>query len=168
MSYIMTRSALVHWGHNPPPNVAYVCGDRPGERRIITWGDVMETRRKRQASRLELIRRTERWEAYRVWVAYFDITLMGGWQAFIDNERTRHGYGTWIDRDRQHLRQPLMDAFPLVLPLGSERDNWAAWKAEFAKQYQRGSQDKHPRGCAFVWWNERNSPRPVQARSVAC
>lgn len=157
----MNRKALEFYGHNPAPGVAFVCGDRPGERRIVTWDDVMETRRKRQAVRLEHKLSHHPTRAYRVWVAYFDMTLMGGWQAFIENHRTMHGYGGWIDRDRRQLMGPLMKAFPLVLPLGSERDQWERWKPEFAKQYQRGRQDRRPRGCSFVWWDERHDPIPA-------
>lgn len=161
----MNRKALVHWGHNPGPDVAFVHGDRPGERITTTWAQVMEARRKRQAQRLELIRRSQPWQAYRVWVAYYDMTLMGGWQAFIENHRTMHYYGGWIDRDRRWLKPLLMQTFPLILPLGSEAEQWALWKTAFARQYQRGTHDGRPRGSAFVWWNGRQDPpRTVSAR----
>jgi hypothetical protein len=160
----MNRKAMEFWGKNPAPNVAAMVSDYPGHYRLITWGDVMENRRKRQAEQLLRIRALEsaRQEFYRVWVAYFDQSLMGGWQAFIDSRRTFNHYGNWIDRDRRWLKPMLMEAFPLLLPLGSEHERWEAWKPEFAAQYSRGQQDGRPRGCCFVRWNGKDVPDPIE------
>jgi hypothetical protein len=155
---IIMRSALVHWGHNPPADLALIEEDYRG-RRIITWEDVMRERRERQ--RRELANRRcvvgdGIWRAARVLVAYFDQNLMGGWQAFIDDLNGQH----WIDRDQQHLIPKLVSSFPLTGQLFPMKDKWGGswgeWKIAFAKQYQRGKQAGKPRGSNAVWWNNRD------------
>lgn len=59
MTTIITRSALVFWGRNPAPDVAYVVDGR-----IITWGEVMDTRRKNQRERLRRKRHVDEWRAH--------------------------------------------------------------------------------------------------------
>jgi hypothetical protein len=161
---IITRSALVYWGHNPAPNVAYIVSDHTRERRVVTWADVMEARRKRQDEQLTRKRHVMTWRAYKLWVAYFDQELMGGWHAFLEDYRGAD-YRIWIDRDRRWLEPMLMKAFPLVLPLGSEREQWQLWKLAFAKQFRRRTHDRKPLVVSIVWWNERESPRPVGERA---
>ena len=112
----------------------------------------MENRRKRQAARLELIRRTVPRRAYRFSVRYFDMPLMGGWQSALDDWRGQP-YGIWPDRDLRWFRPMIMAAIPLgLLPLGSENDQWAAWKVEFANRFKRRMRDGHPMGVAYIWW----------------
>lgn len=150
MGAIIFRSALVAWGRNPAPNLAYVLGEGPGRYRKVTWAEVMEARRKRQVDRLRNIRYVPEWRACRIHVAYFDQDLMGGWQAFITDWRGR-GWDTWIDRDARYEMPALMSLFPLVLRLGSEREQWERWKPVFASRYQRREQDGEPVGVATVW-----------------
>ncbi len=162
MSAIIMRSALVFHGHKPAPDVHSVVIDRRGgERRIVTWDDVMRDRRDRQARIIENKRRVHPWRAYRLWVAYFDQWLMGGWHAFLDDFRGNH-FGRWIERSPGPGTASLMRLFPAGLSLGdTDREKWERWKPAFAAQYQRGAQNGKPRGCVFLWWNERDEPRPV-------
>ena len=153
MTAYMTRSAMEYWGHNPAPDIAGCEIDHRG-RRLITWSDVMRHRREQMEWSLRHKRECAEWRAYKVWVAYFDMFIMGGWQAFIDRGRERE----WIDRDRRRLKPHLMRLFPLVLPLGSEGEQWSVWKQQFAKQFQRRRQDRRPLGVAYVLWDGKSQP----------
>ena len=126
----------------------------------VTWAEVLENRRIWQRERL---RRKREWcvnevRAYRISVAYFDQDLMGGWQAMIEDWRGR-GYSIWIDRDARRLEPHLMRLFPLILPVGSEHDQWQAWKPAFARQFERRRHDRQPQGVAYFWWDGRDSLR---------
>lgn len=160
MTTIITRSALVFHGHDPAPDVASIVVDHEG-RHVVTWSDVMAARRERQAAILQAKRAVREVRAHRVWVAYFDQPLMGGWQAFVEDFRGRYGvWRNWIDRDRRGLIPHLMRLFPLVLRLGRDEREWFDdWKAAFAAEYRAGSHDGRPRGCAFVWWDGRDDLR---------
>jgi hypothetical protein len=171
VSSIITRKALIAWSTifgnpvKPVPELAYIVTDYRG-RRIVTWSDVLDARRKRQQERLRLVRYTPEWRAYRVWVAYFDMPLMGGWQAFID--RGARQCGGWIDRDRSWLKPVLMRMFPLLLPLGTAGEQWEHWKITFAGRFERRRQDRRPVGVTYVWWNEHEEPQfspPALSRS---
>jgi hypothetical protein len=153
MTSIITRSALVFWGRNPAPDVASVVDGQ-----IITWGEVMDTRRKNQRERLRRKRHVDEWRAHKLWVAYFGQDLMGGWHAFVEDIRGRD-HRVWIDRDCRHLMPYLMKLFPLVLGLGSERDQWEMWKPEFAASFKRRRQHRQPLGVTALWWDRRHSPR---------
>lgn len=156
---IINRSALIAWGRqNIPADLAYIQIDHGRDsRQVVTWRDVMENRRKKQNERLRLIRHVNQWRACKLWVAYFDQWLMGGWHAFIDSYRgdERH---LWTRRGN-FITRGLMVEFPLVLPLGDEAQSFEAWKIEFAKRYQRGTHDGKPRGVAYVWWNGHDYPK---------
>lgn len=154
---IFTRSALEFHGHNPAPDVASVIVER-GIRRIVTWAEVMDARRKWQCELLNRKRFTLEWRAYKLWVGYFDQALMGGWQAHLEDFRGA-GYREWIDRDRSWLKPMLMKAFPLVLDLGTEQYQWGLWKVAFAKRFERRKHDRRPLGVAYLWWNGRDCPR---------
>lgn len=155
------RSALVYWGRKNIPSDLHSVVDG----RVVTWDEVMAARRARQVDRLwtkrEWLVRPLR--AWKVWVAYYDMPLMGGWQAFIEHYRPGFGFGlVWIDRDRRWLKEILMKAFPLVLPLGKDWEQWEEWKIAFAKEFQRRRHDKRPLGVAYVWWDGRDEFKPIQ------
>ena len=164
---VMNRKAVEFWGQKPaPPDLAYIQFDHAHRRRVVTWAEVMQHRRERQREHLDLIRRTANVRAHKLWVAYFDQSLMGGWQAMIEDYRGR-GFDVWIDRDCRRLMLPLMELFPLVLPSGSERERWERWKPEFARQYERRKQDRRPLGVTYVWWDRHGvqfvaSPLPAR------
>lgn len=135
---------------------------------MVTWPEVMDRRRKRQTERLDLIRRTESRRAWRLSVRYYDMTIMGGWQSHLDDWRGQ-SYGVWIDRDRSWLKPMLMQAIPLgLLPLGSEGDQWASWKVEFAHQFKRRMKDGRPMGVAYLWWNGHDRPELVKPARLRC
>lgn len=158
---IFTRSALVFWGHNPAPDVARVEIDWRGERRVVTWADVMHERREWQRRILERKRYVEPWRAHKLWVAYFDQNLFGGWQAFLEDFRGRNGR-RWIDRDAPGLQKTLMELFPMSLPFGDAREQWEGWKPLFAHRFKRRMQDHKPLGVAYVWVR-RSDVRKVEA-----
>lgn len=161
MASLTTRSALVAWGcTNIRPDLAYVVSDERGDRRVVTWAEVIEARRERQKRHLELIRQTIPRRAYRFSVRYFDMPLMGGWQSALDDWRG-HSYGTWPDRDLRWFKPMIMSAIPLgLLPLGSEGDQWAAWKIEFAHRFKRRIKDRRPMGVAYIWWRGGSNDQP--------
>jgi len=145
MTAIIHRSALVFHGHNPASNVAYIIVDHPGaERRVVTWEDVMRKRREHQDLILKRRRHVESWRAIRLSVSFFDMNLMGGWQAFLDGiDYHQH---VWIDRDMKYATDAIMRLFPMGL-----FDSWHEWKKEFAHRFKRRMQDKRPVGVAFLW-----------------
>jgi len=165
MTSIIMRSALVHWDQNPAPDLAYVLTDRRG-RRVVTWSEVLDQRRARQRERLGWKRMVCETRAYKLWVAYFDQPLMGGWQAFLETYQAQHYYEVciWIDRDRSFMIPNLLNVFSLVPSVGSEYEQWRLWKPEFAEQYRRRSHDNRPLGVAYCWWDGRDSLREIAAK----
>jgi len=163
---IIRRSALEYWGQNPPPDLAYIVSDHRG-RRVITWAEVMEARRKRQSERLHWKRHVDQWRAYKLWVAYFDQTLMGGWHAFLEDYRGG-GYRIWIDRDCTRMESPLMTLYPLLLPIGSEGEQWQRWKPAFAATFERRRHDRRPLGVAYIWWDGRGTPHLIERMTAGC
>ena len=161
MGAIIMRSALVFWGKNPPPELHHIVDDGR-ERRIVTWTDVMNARREKQRNRMAIIRHVNEPRAHRLSVSYFDQPLMGGWHGFIEGIQGRNEYGTWIDRDRSWLIPLLLREFPLVLPLGTEREQWGQWKVAFAHQFKRRLQCGEPVGVCPVWWERRGVLRRAQ------
>jgi hypothetical protein len=143
---IITRSALVAWGFNPDPDVAYVERDHHGER-VVKVAEVRAARLERQRLTLDRKREVRPWRAVKLWVAYFDQTLMGGWHAFLENRDGR----VWIDRDRKHIRERVMELLPVGLPFGDPGRRWEDWKPAFARQFRRRSQDRKPVGVAYLW-----------------
>lgn len=145
---IITRSALVFHGHNPAPDVHSVVIEHrgPGGRRVVTWAEVMEARRERQRELLRRKREVPQIRAYKLWVAYFDMDLMGGWHAFLEDCRGDR-YRIWVRAD--WIRSALMTAFPLG-------EQWEAWKPNFATRFERRRQDGHPLGVTYLWWNQRD------------
>lgn len=125
-----------------PPGIAYAFDDGNGFR-MVTIEEARDRRRERQRVILERKREpSESWRAVKLWVAYFDMTLMGGWQAFIED---RHGC-LWIDRDGKFFKEPLMQLFHL-----SFFRDWCEWKPAFANRYQRRSHDGMPLGVVCLW-----------------
>jgi len=151
MTTIIMRSALVYYGHKPPPEVAKVVIDWRGVRHVVTWAEVLDERRQRQARILANRRQVgaDLWRAVRLWVAYFDQNLMGGWHAFLD------GLGAWghkwVDRDGgPGLRERLMGLFPVAGRLPG-LVHWDEWKPLFAAAHERRRQDRRPVGVALLW-----------------
>lgn len=167
MMSIITRKFFESMGQNPPKELAYVVSDFRG-RRMVTWAEVIETRRRNQVECLERKREWGQypWRAHRLSVAYFNQTFFGGWHAFLEDYRgTDHRI--WIEKEGESLFKPLMEIFPLILPLGSEHEQWEQWKVSFAEQFERRRQDGRPLGVAYIWWNGRDLPRhPALAADI--
>lgn len=163
---IITRKFLEGYGNKLPPELAYVVSDEKG-RRIITWAEVMEKRKAFQGERLRRKREFFHfpWRAYKLWVGYFDQSLMGGWHAFLEDYRGRP-HSIWIERHVPLLKPDLMKTFPLILQLESDREQWEAWKVEFAKQFERRRQCRRPLGVAYIWWNKRDMPRRAHLKQL--
>ncbi len=161
MNSLFTRSAVEYWSGRPaPPDLAYVEIDHRGKR-VITWAQIHAARRERQARRMALIRDSHPERAYRICVSYFDQWIMGGWQVMMDDWRGPD-YAVWIDRDRKWFHSELMNCFPVILPIGSEESRWRQWKEAFAVQYRRRQFCRRPQGVAYIWWDGRGTPRPVE------
>jgi hypothetical protein len=154
---VISRSALVAWGKNPSPSTAYIVADHTG-RRVVTWDEVLRLRRERQAITLDLKRRSTARRAYKLWVGYYDQTIMGGWHAFLEDWRGAP-YRIWIDRDLKWFEPLAMQAFPLLLDLFDGRQQWELWKRSFARRFERRRQCGEPLGVAFVWWDRSDSVR---------
>ncbi len=148
MTTIMSRSAMVFWGKDPSPEVAYITRPHVGVRwQVVTWDEVMDVKRKRQAKILEHKRDPGRQRRpWMVWVFYNYTFIYGGWHCYLTRYDER---GTWLSRPSQEL----MRLFPLVLPLGEIRDQWHNWKVEFARQYKRRMHHGQPEGMTPVWWD---------------
>lgn len=149
MKAIMTRSALIFWGHNPAPNVASVVIEVDGSRRVVTWGELMEKKRTDQRRHLEEIRHVPTLRPARLWVGYNPNFIYQGWFAVIDNLRQEKC--VWSKSPR--LIPDLMRLFPLVIQFGNQRNDFQIWCAEFARQYQRGTCGGKPRGFTIIHWN---------------
>jgi len=165
MVTIFTRSALVFWGHNPSPDVHSITTDPIHGRQIVTWADVMETRRERQAEILRQRRYVERWKPWRlsVWWSpgYTDAYFFGGYHAWFD----RPGKHEWIRYGSCELKQ----LFPLLLPFGNydqyeSRSGWQEWMEAFVKSYPASRKCGHPRGATVVWRRGRD----VALKDAAC
>ena len=147
----ITRSALVFWGRNPPPELAYLTRRHMAEPfRMVTWDEVMDAKRKRQSEILEHKRDPgPQRRPWMVWVFYNDTDIYGGWHCYLIRYDEN---GKWLMRPSQEL----MRLFPLVLPLGDIRDQWHNWKVEFARQYKRRMHHGKPEGMTPVWWDGWN------------
>ena len=141
MTAIITRSAIRFWH-----------GD--GRREVVTLGRMRAERKEWQRKRLaHLTRPAPGWRAVRLWVAYFDQDLCGGWHAFLDGYRRDR---TWVDRDNKFVIPRLMELFPLGL-----FDRWDDWKPEFARRFRRRNQDRKPVGVATLWERDRHLTRAI-------
>lgn len=150
MTTIMTRSAIIFWGKNPniDPDLAYVISDRRG-RRVVTWTEINEERRKKQRQHLEDIRREPIMRPTRLWVGYNRHWIMQGWFAVLDN--LHHRECAW--GRTPHLMDQLMRLFPITFRLGSLREDFQMWCEAFSKSYPRGRYGGKQRGFTIVKWD---------------
>lgn len=139
---IITASAAAFWGRPLPAGVACVERDHRGER-AVTYAELGREKRERQARRLAAKREVRAWRAVRLWVAYFDQSLMGGWHAFVEGLDLPR---VWVDRDRRHWEETLTRLYPVTLFAG-----WEDWKEAFARAHRAGTQDRRPLGMAYLW-----------------
>lgn len=144
MNAIMTRSFAKTWGLNFPPDAAYLIksGGSSSSWQSVTWNQVMEDRRERQAWRLARKRESSTLRAIRVSVRYFKTIVYGGWHTYIDGV----GFSKWVRSDDKRL----MELFPMPAPslFGNAWQEWMKW---FARTYRRGTFNGKPRGVAYCW-----------------
>lgn len=149
MTTIIHRNAFV-FKTPPPPEVAYYISHHGrAELKAITWADVMAARRERQERILRIKRSFSEIRAIRIHVRFFDQDLYGGWHTYIDGVC----FSTWIRRS-DVLQNRLMSLFPLQspkLPFTGDYSAWYEWQEGFAREHQRGTFCKRPRGVAYAW-----------------
>ncbi len=139
MTTIITRKGLEHWsGRKVPPELALMVDGK-----IVTWTEVMQNRRARQARILAAKRHFEPLRAVVLEVANYGCGLMGGWQTML----YWIGGSCWVERDGNYYQSRLMEIFPCGLLSFS----FQTWKKEFAHLYERRRQCGQPVGVAFLW-----------------
>jgi hypothetical protein len=148
MTTVIKRNSFI-FKTPPPPDVAYYIQRYSWEKlKAVTWAEILDQRRKHQASRLHSIRASESIRAVRIHVRYFDQDIYGGWQTYVDGI----GFSHWTFRHGYNIENQLMDVFPVLQPtLFPRRNAWQEWMKEFASTYQRGTFDRKPRGVAYAW-----------------
>ncbi len=170
MTTTFTRKGIEWWGgQSLPPEVAYGVRDAPCmDMQMVSWGEVMDARRRRQREILRRKRRGQpRRRAYRLEVSYFDQWAYGGWHALLDGLEDDR----WLDKPDKHLRGPIMAAFPILVPTLFEMDDegsrFERWKIAFAEQYKRREQCGRPVGVAYLWWDGHDGNLgPVKERTT--
>ena len=136
MTSIIMRSALVAWGRTPPRELHSIVDGK-----IVTWSDIMATRRKQQAERLDRIRaiHTPVKRAGYIWIFYqpglFGFVYKGWWAYLrrlgVEGYQLRFGR---FDRD-DTLLLSIMEHYPCgVLPAP---ENFELWKEAFGNTYAR-------------------------------
>jgi len=146
MSTIVMRSAYKLGGlfYRPGRDLGdlhHVESDYRG-RRIVTRTEVNVAKLKRHEGNLASIERAAQPRAYKLWTAYYDMDIFGGWQAFVENRDDL----TWIDRDNKPSKPRWMKLFPLLL----DQTDWEGWKIECARQYKRATHHGKPRGVVYL------------------
>lgn len=161
---VMFRSALIAFGRNPPPELAYITRRHIHESwTVVTFAEIAEEKRRRQREILEYKRQVSpQRRAWMVWVFYNATFFYGGWHGYLIRY---DGEDEWVITSSR--KQELMRLFPLVLPFGSVEDQWGQWKVEFARQYKRRTRHGKPAGMAPVWWDGHHGKiEPAEERTV--
>ncbi|MGH9753978.1 MAG: hypothetical protein ACREA2_14465 [Blastocatellia bacterium] len=145
MIALMTRSFAEAWGLNIPPDAAYLIKRHNASLswEPVTWAEVLEKRRQKQARILAFNRECPTLRAVRVSVRYFDQFPYGGWHTYIDGAG---GLSEWTRDGGERL----MELFPMP-QLSLFGNTWQEWMKWFARTYPRGTFDGRPRGVAYCW-----------------
>jgi len=158
MTTIMKRSFAETMGVEWPPEVAYVVGDSVyGERRAVTWDEVMEARRERQRERLEQIQRPDPPHAVPCYVWVFRVPgwLYGGWWCYVVTRYEEIAVNfPRIHRHHFGLALSIMRAAPCgFLPFLECFDDWMP---AFAKKHPRPpTRDPREAGTLVGWMKDR-------------
>lgn len=152
----ITRKAIEAW--NPevrsgeiilPPEFACV-----SDRKVYTWDDVKQRRRKRQKQILERKRKPygliQKKPLY-VWVFWcpgISGIFEGLWTYFVGLGRDYHG-GGYKGQVAGGLLDEVMRLFPVCNSLFPVSRN--QWEEEFVKKYTRGKHCGRPQGKAPIW-----------------
>jgi len=157
---IITRSAIKYWsGQEPPPELAYRVSTGRGHQQLrdVTWAEVMQQRRERQAIQLRWRREGlghRKMRAVRITARYFDQFFYGGWHVYVDSISFSH----WIRNGEYGLSRNLMELLPLA-------NTWEEWKPAFANAYPCGEFGGRPRGMVYGW-AETNGTLPCRIQSL--
>jgi len=156
MNSIMLRSFAETMGFNWPQNVAQIeFSAREPKGRWVTWDEVHDRRRERQARQLEFIVRPDEPEIVPcyVWTFYNRQSIpYHGWYCYVIS---RHFELAVNFRHFDHeLATSLMTAIPLgMLPV---EGNFEAWMPAFAKAYPRKHKhDRRKAGSCVGWISNR-------------
>ena len=152
--FLMTRSAADFWGLHWPPEVASCVGNGR-ERRYVTWDEVMESRRCRQAERLAEKYRVEppRIQPCYVWVFFVPPPLYAGWWCYVRTLRECRGVN--FPGFMPGLATSIMREFPCgLLPV---IENFDKWMPAFAKAYPRPKTGDLRRAGSRVGWLQKVS-----------
>ena len=138
-----------------PPNVAYLTRGRWNKMVQVTWDEVMDDRRKRQAERLQRIRQVPEPAVVPcyVWTFFNSSFIYHGWYCYVvsrhfDMSINFRGF-------RQDLALSIMSEIPLgFFPI---EENFEAWMEAFAKKHPRPKTKDDPRkaGTCVGWLSER-------------
>ena len=129
------------------PHLAGLMRER-GQVREVTWAEILEQRRERQAERLQRKREwfVSSWRPVFIDVRYYDIQVYTGWHTYIYGIG---GISFWF-RGPHRDETVFMNMIPLrdgLFPVQSHEH----WMEVFARTYQCGTQDKRPRGRLQIW-----------------
>ena len=140
------------WIH-PRPGIASITRDYKGEHIWTMREHWEEQHTKFERRRAQWV--APEWRPCKIWVAYYDMDLFGGWQAFVEDRKRR----VWMDRYGPGFAEQVYRLFPLVLlpPPDQFRlrasDSWPLWKVAFAEQFRRRTHDARSLGVAYAWWD---------------
>ena len=154
-SMIMTRSFADHAGLVWPPDVAEMVGDNDGTRRFVTWREIHNQRRERQADRLACLRGPAEPAVLPCYVWTFPndwIFPYGGWFCYVVTLHFTIAVNfKGFDDD---LATSIMTALPLGLFL---TENFDRWMEEFTRQHPRKKHPHDPReaGSVVGWLEDR-------------
>lgn len=151
MSAVMYRSFADTMGMKWPREVAYKVFDHAHRARSVTWAEVMQTRREKQARRLEDILRPEQppIQPCYVWTFYVPGFIYGGWWCYVITLRDQIAVN-FRGFDKK-LAESIMRAAPLgLLPVA---ENFDRWMPLLAKHHPRSKTRKDRRKAGrLVGW----------------
>jgi len=154
MSAYMNRKAAMHWGLNWPPDIACMEPSRMGGNRYVTWTEVHDRQRKRQAERLADIRRipVPQIQPCYVWTFYNDTWLYGGWYCYVVT-RHQHNAVNFQGLDKKLAISLMTEIAVGVLP---DAANFTSWMEAMTRRYPR-RQSKDPRlaGSVIGWLRDK-------------
>lgn len=150
--FVMRRSFAEQMGIAWPADAAMKVGGLRGVR-FVTWSEVLDQRRQRQAERLATIREAPEPEVVPcfIWTFFIPGWLYSGWHCYLISRHFEIGVAPEANRE---LTENLIRAVPMgQRPLF---DEFELWMAELANRHPR----KHPRdprraGSVIGWLEHR-------------
>jgi hypothetical protein len=150
-SAIIHRSFAEHMGLDWPPDAARKVVYAGGRARFVSWAEVHEDRRQRQAQRLAEIRLSSKpdWQPAYVWTFFIPGWLYHGWHCYVVTWRNRHDpLGVTFRNFREELALSIMQAVPLGLP--AKLEHFERWMPRLAKHHPRKKPRHDPRRAGTV------------------